>query len=179
MDGLVVRPWTEEDAEAMNVAVTASLEHLRPWMPWVAQEPKTLAERRETIRTWERERLAGGQEAYAVELDGEIVGAIGLHHRIGPGGLEMGYWTRVDQAGRGIMTAAVRELCDRAFARGSIDRLEIHHDVANVASGRVSAKAGFTHVEDRPPDREAAPADSGTERIWRLTRAQWTARRAP
>lgn len=177
MDGLVLRGWVEDDAEALHAAIAASLEHLRPWMPWVAHEPKTLAERRELMRAWERERLAGGDELYAIELDGRVAGSVGLHRRVGPGGFEIGYWTRAGQTGRGVMTAAVTELTDRAFARPSTDRLEIHHDIANLASGRVPAKAGFTHVEDRPPDREAAPADSGTERVWRLTRRAWAAQR--
>ena len=77
---------------------------------------------------------------------------------------------------RGLATEVARRLCERAFADPAIDRVEIHHDRANVASGGVPAKLGFEHVGDarRAPQ---APGEEGVERVWRLSRAAWTARR--
>ena len=87
-----LRHWRVEDAGAQARAIEESLEHLRPWMPWIADEPKPLAEREAMLREWEAERLAGTDEFIAVWLDGELVGSSGLHRRIGPGGVEIGYW---------------------------------------------------------------------------------------
>jgi RimJ/RimL family protein N-acetyltransferase len=50
--------------------------------------------------------------------------------------------------------------------------VEIHHDRANLASEGVPRKLGFSLVGDRPRPA-AAPAESGTFRIWRMTRDLW------
>jgi hypothetical protein len=39
----VLRRWRAQDAEALGRAVAQSIEHLRPWMAWIAEEPATLA----------------------------------------------------------------------------------------------------------------------------------------
>ena len=160
------------DAAAFNAAVHESLDELRPWMPWAGAEPMPVAERLELIRRWERERAEGGDESFGIFVDGAVVGACGLHHRIGAGGLEIGYWVRTADTGRGIATEAARQACAVAFADPSIDRVEIHHDRANAASGRVPAKLGFERVAERR-DAPTAPGEDGVEVVWRLTREAW------
>ncbi|MGZ4277517.1 MAG: GNAT family N-acetyltransferase [Solirubrobacteraceae bacterium] len=161
-----VRRWRVEDAPELSRAVAESLDHLRPWVEWVVREPLTLAER----RRWIADGLVDAQSArYAIFAAGELAGGCGLYSRIGRGGVEIGYWLHPRFTGRGVATAAVRVLCAIAFRDPSIDRVEIHHDAANIASEGVPRRAGFTHVEDRPePPR--APGDSGVERVWRLRR---------
>jgi len=163
-----LRPWRVEDAPALARAVAESLDHLRPWMPWAAGEPRPAAWRAELIREWE----AGGDEVLGIFADGQVAGGCGLHRRIGDDGLELGYWVHAAFTRRGVATETVRQLCERAFADPSVARVEIHHDRANAASGAVAARAGFTHVSDaeRPPQ---APGEEGVERVWRLTRAEW------
>src|SRR4051812_50157100 len=89
---LVVRPWTEDDAAALTRAVTESVEHLRPWMAWVAGEPHDEAWRRAWIRDELEIERTGGDRLFGYWLDGRVVGAGGLHRRIAPTGLEIGYW---------------------------------------------------------------------------------------
>lgn len=91
--------------------------------------------------------------------------------RIGPGGLEIGYWVHVAHTGRGVATAAAAAITAAAFTLPGIDRVEIHHDVLNLASGRVPAKLGYTDTGTGPSAAELAPGDSGTSRVWRITRA--------
>ena len=38
---LVLRCWQPTDAPLLKAAIDASLEHLRPWLPWAQHEPKT------------------------------------------------------------------------------------------------------------------------------------------
>jgi len=173
--GVELRHLRESDAEAFNAAVNESLEELRPWMPWAAGAPRTVAERLEVIRTWERERATGGDESFGIFVDGEVAGACGLHRRVGPGGVEIGYWVRTADTGRGVATEAARRLCAIAFADHGIDRVEIHHDRANAASGRIPAKLGFTRVAENAEAPETS-AEEGVEVVWRLTRAAWDAR---
>lgn len=172
-----LRPWTEADAPALNRAVAESREHLLPFMPWASEPPMTDAARRAWIRDRVREAEGGGDRTYAIWRDGELAGSCGLHRRLGPGALEIGYWTHVAHLRCGVASGAVARLCEIAFAEPSITRVEIHHDVGNDASAAVARRAGFTHVGDaaRPPQ---APADHGAERVWRLTRDAWQ-RRAP
>jgi RimJ/RimL family protein N-acetyltransferase len=145
--------------------VNESAEHLRPWMPWVGDEPAGV----EARRAWIADVVAGEEEAFGIFEGAEVVGGAGLHPRIGDGGLEIGYWVHAAHTRRGIATEAVRQLIERAFADPAVDRVEIHHDTANVASGSVPPKLGFEHVCDRPAEREA-PAEAGIERVWRLRR---------
>jgi RimJ/RimL family protein N-acetyltransferase len=156
---LELRPFREQDAAALNRAVQESREHLRPWLPWASEPPMTDATRRAWIADRRREAQAGGDETLGLWLGERCVGSIGLHDRIGPGALEIGYWVHVDFTRRGIATEAVRRVCERAFARPSIHHVEIHHDPANEASGSVAAAAGFRLA-----------SESATERIWRLDR---------
>jgi ribosomal-protein-serine acetyltransferase len=172
-----IRHWRVEDAEAQARAIEESADHLRPWMPWAADEPKPLEARIAMIREWEAERRAGTGEYFAVVLDGAVVGSAGLHRRIGAGGVEIGYWIHPGYLRRGLATEVARRLCERAFADPDLDRVEIHHDRANVASGGVPPKLGFELVGDtqRTPQ---APSEEGVERVWRLSREAWEARRA-
>ncbi len=87
--------------------------------------------------------------------------------RIGTGGLEIGYWVHQGHTRCGLATAAAAALADAALALPGIDRVEIVHDEANIASGGVPGK-GFTEVGKRmsAPD---APGESGTTIVWRLT----------
>ena len=172
---LTIRSWRETDAEELSAAIAASIDHLRPFLPWVTQEPLSLAERRAQIARWRDEADAGGDEVVGLFLDGAVVGGSGFHRRIGPGGLEIGYWVHVDFTRRGIASAASRALTDYAFSMADIDRVEIHHDVGNVASEGVPRGLGFRLVGAEA--REAkAPAETGVHRIWRVTRAEWIAR---
>ena len=171
-DGLLLRRWRVEDAELQERAVTESLEHLRPWMPWAAEEPQPIERRRDAIAGWEREWERGGDVYLAVLHRGAIAGSAGLHRRRGPGALETGYWLHPAFTGRGIATAAVRLLTDAAFTVDGIDRVEICHDVANVRSGAVPARLGFTPLGEAP-NREPGPTDTGRDRVWSMTRAAW------
>jgi hypothetical protein len=37
---LAIRPWQVNDAPALSVAIIESIDHLRPWMSWIASEPR-------------------------------------------------------------------------------------------------------------------------------------------
>ncbi|MDX6688197.1 MAG: ribosomal-protein-serine acetyltransferase, partial [Baekduia sp.] len=105
---LVLRSWTEDDAPALSRAIAASVEHLRPWMAWAADEPHDDLWRRQLIRGWRQEAAAGGDETFGMWLGDQVVGACGLHRRIGPGGLEIGYWVHAAFTRQGLATEAAR-----------------------------------------------------------------------
>lgn len=169
---IVVRAYEEDDAAALEAAVAASLEHLRPWMPWASGPPPGIEWRRGWIRDVLAEEAAGG-DRYRGFFDartGALLGSGGLHRRIGPRAWEIGYWVHAGHARRGVATAAVALLVAEAFADPGVEAVQIHHDVANEASGAVARKAGFAELGTEPK-APAAPAESGVERRWRLDRA--------
>ena len=181
VDGIEVRRYRHTDAPALVRAVTESIEHLRPWMPWTRFEPQSVAQRESLIGQWNEEwdRLQGF--GYGCFVGDALVGSCGLHLRSRPGILEIGYWVHVAHTGRGVATSVSRGLTTVAFEIAETDAVEVVHDPANVASGRVPEKLGFTHVEDFDrgmsggSNPDAAPGESGTGRRWRLTRSEWTA----
>lgn len=175
--GVALRRWRVEDAPALHEAVVASTEHLRPYMPWIAFEPQTVEQRVARIEGWEQAWRDGGDVVLGIWRDGTVVGGCGLHRRLGPHALEIGYWVHVDHVGQGIATAASRAATDLAFTMDGIDRVEIHHDVTNRASEAVPRKLGYERMDDiEVTARDLAPAETGCDAVWRITRQSWVER---
>lgn len=106
---------------------------------------------------------------------GKVAGGCGLHRRVDPGGLEIGYWTHPAFARRGLATTAAGLLTDAAFHVHGITHVEIHLDKANQASAAIPRKLGYELFAERPQE-VAAPAEVGVHCIWRLTREEWDRR---
>ncbi|MCP2312478.1 MULTISPECIES: GNAT family N-acetyltransferase [Kitasatospora] len=166
-DGLRLRRRRVGDAAGLNAAVTANLAHLRPWMPWARTAP-AMAYSVEMAAAGERIWDEGTDFMYVVGLESDpavVLGAFGLHGRIGPGALEIGYWVDAAHTGRSIATRAAAELTRAALALPGITRVEIHCDEANLASAAIPRKLGYRL--DRIQDAEiTAPSETGRKLIW-------------
>ena len=150
--------------------VKESLDHLRPWMPWATPDYDQTATQA-YLQRCEDDWAAGSGFQYLILDEGEPAGSAGLMARIDQGGLEVGYWVHSGHTGRGVATAAAGALTAAGLALPGIDHVEIHHDQLNLASERVPAKLGFTHVDTRPETRfDRAPGDSGISKVWRIAR---------
>ncbi|MFG3224541.1 GNAT family N-acetyltransferase [Kitasatospora sp. NPDC048194] len=164
----------EADLPEYFRVIEESLEHLRPFMPWVAEHSlaSTTAFLAERPGLWE----SGRDFSYAILLDGAIVGACGLFRRsdTAENGREIGYWLHPGATGRGIATRAARALAEQAFLLPGVDFIEIVHDPANLPSAAVPARLGFSEHLRRPAEA-LAPAETGEELVWRLERARWAA----
>ncbi len=169
---LTLRRWVAGDGARMGEVVTTNLEHLRPWMPWIATEPLSVEAREELIASWTEGWLAGGDVVFGIFCGDRIVGGTGFHRRVGPSGLEIGYWIDADHVGRGYATEVTRALTDAAFELDGIDRVEIHHDRANWRSRRVPERLGYGFQGESPRTAQA-PAETGIDCRWTITRAEW------
>ena len=168
---VTLRRYRAEDADALFQAVTESLDHLRPWMPWAADYSRASAKEylAASIKGWDEGTEYNYAITTAIPGGSVLAGSIGLMTRCGPGGLEIGYWMHRAYTGRGLATAATAALVRQAFGLPGVDWVEIVHDELNVASGQIPRKLGFTKVGSRPLDFRP-PAGSGTGVVWRLTR---------
>ena len=163
----------------MESAIARSRQHLVPWQGWAATADRAslsaYVERAE--RTWEAMTDFGYGlfEPAAATADsaisgGAVVGGAGLHARLGPRALEIGYWVHVDRINRGYATAAASALTAAALALPNVERVEIHCDEANVRSAAVPRKLGY-RLDRIEPDEVAALAERGRSMIWVQVRA--------
>ncbi|HEX8752255.1 MAG TPA: GNAT family N-acetyltransferase [Solirubrobacterales bacterium] len=172
-EGLLLRRWTVKDAELLDAALAENLEHLRPWMPWIAAEPLSLTTRRGMLSRWERDWRSGGDVVLGIFEGERVAGSTGLHHRHGPRTLAIGYWVHVDFLRRGVATRTARLLTETALALPGVDRVEIHHDKANLRSAAVPRRLGYRFLGETP-DRVEAPGEAGVDCGWRIE--EWPAR---
>jgi RimJ/RimL family protein N-acetyltransferase len=164
---VTLRRHRPDDLDAVLLAVTESRDHLRPWMPWAQGYSRASAQEflAKAARDWDE----GTAYNYAIISGGAIAGGCSLMARIGPGGLEIGYWMHQAYTRRGLATAAAAALTEQAFVLPGVQRVEIVHDELNIASGKIPAKLGFTEVTRRPID-PPSPEGTGTGVVWRLFR---------
>jgi RimJ/RimL family protein N-acetyltransferase len=144
-DRLVLRCYQPNDAPLLHNAIGRSIDHLRPWLPWVQQEPRELEARINLIRVFRGQFDLGLDNAYAIfdREEKEIIGSTGLHTRIGKNAREIGYWVGVDHIGKGYATEAVSALVRTAFDIEALSRIEIRCAPDNIRSQHIPEKLGF------------------------------------
>ena len=145
---LVLRCWAPDDVPALAEAIDESLAELRPWIPWAASDPSPLDVLEARVAGWRSRFLADEDWTFAMTDvgDGRLLGGVGLYPRIGPGGLEVGYWVRTTAAHRGLATEAVSAIVGLGFADRSIERMEIRCDPRNARSSAIARRLGFMHA---------------------------------
>lgn len=166
---VLLRRHRLSDGPELVVAATVSHEHLRPWFEWAQQLPSeaTMA----AFLAHSVSDFDGGKDFGYVIVRRDattgterLVGGCGIHDRIAPGGLEIGYWVHVEHIGQGWASATAVALRDQILSIG-MDRAEIHCDERNIASAGVARRAGFELIETRHrPAR--TPSESDREMIW-------------
>ena len=159
---LVVRCYEPSDAPLLKEAIDSSLDHLRPWMPWAHGEPQTVEEKMALIKFFRANFDTGENFTYGIFAgdESELLGGTGLHPRIGPGGLEIGYWIRASATRQGIVTESTAALARVGFEVCEADRVEIRVEPRNKASQGVPRKLGFVEeatLRRRLPGREGRP----------------------
>jgi RimJ/RimL family protein N-acetyltransferase len=159
---LVVRCYEPRDAPLLKEAIDSSLDHLRPWMPWAYKEPQTLEEKLELIKHFRANFDSGDNFTCGIfnSDETEVLGGTGLHPRIGPGGLEIGYWIRASATRQGLVTESSAALTRVGFEICDADRIEIRIEPGNEASAGVPRRLGFLEeatLRRRLPARETGP----------------------
>lgn len=157
---LVLRCWEPLDAPLLKDAVDSSLDHLRPWMRWAADEPQPLEDKARLLRRFRASFDLGEDYVYGIFAADEsaVVGASGLHTRIGDDAFEIGYWIRAERIGEGLATEAAAALTRVGLELCGAEHIEIRCDPVNTRSAAVARKLGFR--EDATLRRRARAADT-------------------
>lgn len=159
---LVIRCYDPRDAALVKEAIDSSLDHLRPFMAWADDEPQPVEQKVALLRRFRAAFDAGENFTYGI-FDAEerqVLGGTGLHPRIGPGGLEIGYFVRASATRQGIATESSAALIRVAFEVCEADRVEIRIDPRNRASFGIPRRLGFPEeatLRRRLPARDGEP----------------------
>ena len=78
-------------------------------------------------------------------------------------------WIERAHCRMGYATEASAVLTTGALSLEGIERVEIHHDKANVASAGIPRRLGYRFVCERRDD-DPAPGGVGIEWVWRMER---------
>ena len=142
----VIRPIRLDDAPELTDVLRENRDFLSPWEPRRDDGYFTLETQTETLAHALDEAAQGRMLPLAiVDHSGALAGRITLTGITrGPfQSATMGYWVRRDRNGRGLATAAVRDVLRIAFADLGLHRVEAGTLVENGASKRVLARNGF------------------------------------
>lgn len=147
-DRYTLRPLRAEDAPAIFAAIDTQRDYLGRWLPFVAVT-HYIGQTQEVVARM----LADAANPVFTLRDGpDFAGLIGCKSAdAATGAIEIGYWLREEKQGKGLMTAAVRALCEIAFGQLGMSRVEIRCGVGNLPSNRIPQRLGFrcSHVEIR------------------------------
>ena len=85
--------------------------------------------------------------AFAITIDDKAIGSIGVFRQqnIHRQTAEMGYYIAEEYWGKGIMTEAVKQICEYVFEHSDIIRIYAEPFSCNMGSCRVLEKAGFQY----------------------------------
>ncbi|PXV60400.1 Protein N-acetyltransferase, RimJ/RimL family [Dyella jiangningensis] len=161
--GIRLRPWRADDADALFEAARESFATVSPWMPWL-HAGYTRDDSAGWIAACQAGRERGDAYTFGIfDSSGRVLGDIGLN-RVDPkrGSANLGYWVRESAQGHGVATRAGRAIAAFGFQALELVRIEIVAAVDNVASRRTAETLG-AHFDGISPNRTllhgaAAPA---------------------
>jgi ribosomal-protein-serine acetyltransferase len=142
-----IQRFSRRDATTVDDAIRASLPDLNQWLPWARMDYNsgdTVAFLRESMQAWREDRAwdysirskadpsrhIGNVSFWTVSKLGKIV--------------EIGYWVRSEETGKGVCTEAVDRVLEEAFDALGYHKAVLRIAVGNDASDRVAKKLGFT-----------------------------------
>ncbi|CAM5789601.1 MULTISPECIES: GNAT family N-acetyltransferase [Brevibacillus] len=144
-DRLLIRMPKPGDGKAVFQAITASLEELKPVMPFAHHE-QTEQDVEISIRKSHLDFLKREDLRLLVfhKESGDFIASSGLH-RINWAipKFEIGYWIDTRFSGNGYMTEAVQGITAFAFEELKARRVEIRCDPQNVKSRAIPERLGF------------------------------------
>ena len=139
-----IRKWKLTDAKDIAVALSNKKiqDNLRDGLPYPYSEQDGIDFISSMLSANEDETFA-----FAITLDDKVIGSIGVFRQqnIHRQTAEMGYYIAEEHWGKGIMTDAVKQICEYVFKNSDILRIYAEPFAYNIGSCRVLEKAGFQY----------------------------------
>jgi RimJ/RimL family protein N-acetyltransferase len=159
----------------------ANRDHLGPWIPARVATPAPVPILAERLAGFSADFAANREWRYGVFslLEGRLLGEVALFPRSAAGRVpfadadrvELGYWLRADETGRGFVTEGATAVLAVASRISRFSRVEIRCDARNAKSAAIPPRLGFTLL-----DKSAASADAESRDIqvwvWEFSRAE-------
>jgi len=143
-----LRPVRLADVEALAGLYASERAFLAPFDPIRPDEFYTAEGQRIEVEHALAQRAAGSRYRFVIEVDGKLVGTLGIGNVVGSvfQSGNLGYFVAQAVNGRGVATRAVGLAAEQAFGPLGMHRLEAGTLVDNVASQRVLEKNGFERI---------------------------------
>lgn len=139
-----IRKWELSDAKDLAMALSNRKiqDNLRDGLPYPYTEQDGADYIIAMLCADEHETFA-----FAITVDDKVAGSIGVFRQanIHRQTAEMGYYLAEEYWGNGIMTEAVKQICEYVFNKSNIIRIYAEPFAHNIASCRVLEKAGFQY----------------------------------
>ena len=139
-----IRKWELSDAKDLSIALSNKKiqDNLRDGLPYPYTEEDGMAFISAMLSEDENDTFA-----FAITVDGKVIGSIGVFRQgnIHQQTAELGYYIAEEYWGKGIMTEAVKQICEYVFSKSDIIRIYAEPFAYNAASCRVLEKAGFQY----------------------------------
>lgn len=135
-----LRPWKENDTDSL--VTNANNINVARFMTDGFPHPYTVENARAFIAMATKDDPV---HIFAIEVEGKAVGGIGIHPQadVMKKNAELGYWLAEAYWGKGIVTAAIKQMIEFAFSTYDITRIYARPFGNNTASQKVLQKAGF------------------------------------
>ncbi|MDY4789416.1 MAG: GNAT family N-acetyltransferase [Bacteroidales bacterium] len=134
-----------EVSDALDVfgAIDSQRDYLGRWLPFVKGTKCVLDTESfiESVLNVNEEKL---EFVFVIRYCGEFAGLIGFRDTdCGNNKTEIGYWLKEEFQRKGIITRAVYGLCNFAFEKMGMNRIQIRCGVGNIASKNIPKRLGF------------------------------------
>lgn len=155
---LVLRPYRADDVMSVREAIDESLDQVQKWLPWGAEEPSSLEHLAARLGKYAAECARGTAWRLAL-VDAEtnrFIGSGSLLPFVGPNALEVGYWVRRGESGRGLATRVAGALTRYAFRERGVEHVELWMKPGHTVSAAVARRLGFQFREQKETSRAGA-----------------------
>ncbi len=139
VDGLVLSEFVHADApELVSLVVGDAVMHR------YAVSMRSISTEADAIAWMDKRRTAGRVEWAARDASGRLVGRVAIHDlEPGWGTAEIGYGVFAPFRGRGVASTLARTATAYAFDELALERVELVHAIANLASCGVAQSCGY------------------------------------
>ncbi len=133
----------EMHAESLFNLVNTNRDFLKEWLPWV-DNMQTVENFKDYINDCNRRALERTDLGYAILVNKNMVGRIGIHHINGQNKTgEIGYWLADGWQGSGIITKCCTVLIKYGFTELGLNRIEIKTAAGNHKSQAIAERLHF------------------------------------